>query len=143
MRRLARRARVLLLTTPAQRRAHALAVARLDARRPGWEHELVLGALRMSSGVHCVLGQLYGEYGAGLRTLYGVWHYRSFAINPGLRAFDARFPRLLWLTEVRDRRERAAVVPPDDPPTAVVDDACDDHESCPGCSLVHVLTDAP
>ena len=34
----------------------------LDERKPGWEREIDLNILRMSSCHQCVLGQIYGNY---------------------------------------------------------------------------------
>lgn len=41
-------------------------VALLDAYVPGWETQLNLDDLNMSSGDYCVLGQMYGDYMSGL-----------------------------------------------------------------------------
>lgn len=134
MRRLARRARVLLLTTPSQRRAHRVAARRLDAARPGWHDELDLRTLCMSSGTRCVLGQLYGDYDHGLTALYGSRRHVLMSIGPGARAFGGAFPRVLWDAEVRDRRdrrERAAVVALH----VLLATVRDDREAC--CSVDH------
>lgn len=136
MSRLARRARVMLLTTPSQRRAHRVAVRRLDAARPGWHDELDLRTLRMSSGTRCVLGQLYGSYDHGLTALYGSRYHVLTSIGPGARAFSGAFPRVLWDAEVRDRRERAAVVALH----VLLATARDDREAC--CSVDHDLEPA-
>jgi hypothetical protein len=38
----------------------------LDERRPGWDQEINLANLKISSCRNCVLGQLYGDYHLGL-----------------------------------------------------------------------------
>ena len=49
------------MTVSTQERVTAGAFA-LDAAKPGWENQIDLDRLDVSSPVNCVLGQLYGEY---------------------------------------------------------------------------------
>lgn len=41
----------------------------LDEHRPGWAEEINLDTLRILSCTECVLGQVYGRYGVGLKEL--------------------------------------------------------------------------
>lgn len=47
----------------------AKGAALLDERYPNWENEIELAKLNMSSIDSCVLGQVYGDYLAGLQEL--------------------------------------------------------------------------
>jgi hypothetical protein len=51
-------------TVPVQRMAE-----RLDEERPGWFKEINLGTLAMEDCQNCVVGQLYGDYTAGMGEL--------------------------------------------------------------------------
>ena len=48
----------------------ARGVELLDAVRPGWRGEIQRVRLDMADGFHCILGQLYGDYGNGLDALW-------------------------------------------------------------------------
>ena len=45
----------------------AKGAAFLDEREPGWDTRIDLGILSLDSSCRCVLGQLHGGYGDGLR----------------------------------------------------------------------------
>lgn len=47
----------------------AAGAARLDKRCPGWADEIDLDTLNLNHGCLCILGQLYGSYVSGARTL--------------------------------------------------------------------------
>ena len=53
------------MTTIAERVARGAAF--LDEREPGWDARIDLDTLSLDSPCCCVLGQLHGGYGAGLR----------------------------------------------------------------------------
>jgi hypothetical protein len=47
----------------------AAGAAFLDEHRPGWRGRVEAHALDMGDAEHCVLGQLFGDFGAGLDAL--------------------------------------------------------------------------
>jgi hypothetical protein len=49
----------------------AEAAKRLDKEKPGWEGKININTLDMTNYRLCILGQLYGEYDIGQRTLFG------------------------------------------------------------------------
>jgi len=84
----------------------------LDERRPGWAEDIDLELLDMTSGWHCVLGQLYGDYYDGLEHMDPDLRYRitdfsgrdhGFTLNMwGTNDDDEDWYRLheLWRQEV-------------------------------------------
>lgn len=42
----------------------------LDEKTPGWEKKIDFDTLRLNSFMNCVLGQVYGDYFQGVRTLF-------------------------------------------------------------------------
>lgn len=82
----------------------------LDESRPGWEREIILEYLNMSSCVCCILGQLYGDYYGGLSRL---------AIESGVAtdhlgfsdfgSLDYATLAAAWRVEIRARLERGAI----------------------------------
>ncbi len=43
----------------------------LDEKVPGWREKIDLDSLDVGNHSSCILGQLYGEYSAGMRLLLG------------------------------------------------------------------------
>ncbi len=43
--------------------------ALLDRKRPGWANKVVAETLDMREGEQCVLGQIFGDFDAGLRKI--------------------------------------------------------------------------
>lgn len=79
----------------------------LDRETPGWDKDIDLDALRLSSCEQCVLGQLYGTWGDGLDFL--DLHDDS-AARLGFQLYEgeANLYGVLtaaWLTAIRARRE--------------------------------------
>lgn len=57
-------------TTQEQARKRVAAgVAFLDKKSPGWRKKIDLRYFNVASGQQCVLGQLHGSYGNGIRAL--------------------------------------------------------------------------
>lgn len=46
-----------------------LGISLLDRENPGWRYDIDLDNLKMYDSEHCILGQLYGGYNAGLHAL--------------------------------------------------------------------------
>lgn len=55
--------------SPSPRERVARGAEFLDEHRPGWRSEINLADLDLESTCGCVLGQLFGTYGDGLRAL--------------------------------------------------------------------------
>ena len=43
--------------------------ALLDERLPGWRDHIDPATLELADGCHCILGQLFGDYGKGIDIL--------------------------------------------------------------------------
>jgi hypothetical protein len=54
--------------------------ALLDERLPGWREVIDPDTLELADGCHCILGQLFGDYGKGIDIL---------AVNPVRHGFVA------------------------------------------------------
>lgn len=93
----------------------------LDEREPGWAQRIDVQGLEMSACKACVLGQLYGDFGAGMDRLWGsklsalgeasaskmhgfgvadLTEPEEFYLEVGLR-YDTL--RVLWLEQIRER----------------------------------------
>ena len=125
-----RRARRLAaLTLDAARARAARGAALLDDRDPGWAERVDPGALHLSDGEACVLGQLWGEYRHGL----GRARVLDFSSAPGrfvspvdlgfqavgdlgdaAEALDYTFLTRAWRDEVAHRQPEAG--PPNSAP---------------------------
>ena len=91
----------------------------LDEKRPGWENEIDVDRLDMNNFKNCVLGQVYGEYDAGLVQL-GIRILSTEAIRSGFDAvtrescpettFSGRYNALTedWKQQIADRQPQAA-----------------------------------
>lgn len=86
------------MTSPLQRLELRLAVRRLDRVVPGWRARVDPATLDMHCVEDCVLGQLFGDYDAGLRAV-GARPWTIFDA-----AFHGGFPVHLWLAELRPAR---------------------------------------
>ena len=79
----------------------ARGAALLDAKRPGWEHEIDLRRLDLGSWCDCVVGQLFGDYSDGLGALgihyWGISH--GFSSGSGMYAGLTR----AWKRLIRER----------------------------------------
>jgi hypothetical protein len=82
--------------------------ALLDAQSPGWEKKIDPGTLDISSIDNCVLGQVYGSYGNGLRVLGGEKETVpiGFSINHGFACTEDAYE---WVRLI-DKRELARSV---------------------------------
>jgi len=78
----------------------------LDEERPGWAEEIDRKRLDMGSPYTCILGQLYGSYGAGLYALRS-----RFSFNLGFSVISRCELRSPVLNQVWDEliEERLAV----------------------------------
>jgi hypothetical protein len=85
--------------TRVERVAFYLAVRRLSTAVPAWRDRVDPDRLDMTCADRCVLGQVFGDYGAGLTALENVvlpeFHDRAFAPD---------FPVAPWLAELRRYR---------------------------------------
>lgn len=71
--------------------------AYLDASDPGWRDRIDAGSLELSDGAHCVLGQLHGEFRAGLlRTR--IWDASS---APNTKLFGVASPEELGFFAIK------------------------------------------
>lgn len=73
---MSRRKNTIEPTTPVAQRVDN-GVAALDAKAPGWRSKIDGERLRLSSHVQCVLGQVFGDYEAGLAVL-GLTELEAF-----------------------------------------------------------------
>lgn len=85
--------------------------ALLDLRCPGWEDGIELDTLDVGLSGECVLGQLYGDYGAGLTAigLAGTTdERRAHGFTVRLGSFDTA-PELTdaWRRLIEERRAEA------------------------------------
>ncbi len=83
----------------------------MDQIRHGWFNEIRLDDLDISSGKHCIMTQIYGDYWRGLRKI-GILEQSSFFIpirygfDPGFGIgmfFSGRLTRA-WRREIERRR---------------------------------------
>jgi hypothetical protein len=82
----------------------------LDMDRPGWEREIDVSDLAMSSCDRCILGQLYRDFYSGLRRLSLA--FGRMAWDHGFTGFGMEEFACLasaWRREIRARLEREAV----------------------------------
>jgi len=94
------------ITLEAARERVARGAATLDASDPGWPSRINPATLELSDGAHCVLGQLHGEFRAGLlRTR--IWDASS---APRLRLLSATSPEDLGFHARRDGGEGLAAL---------------------------------
>lgn len=70
----------------------------LDERVPGWHDKIDLTTIEIVSGTRCILGQLYGTYGIGLKELSLNESYR-FGFTAGSDDLNQA-----WRDEVARRR---------------------------------------
>jgi hypothetical protein len=78
------------------------AAALLDRVVPGWAARVDTATLDLTSSYHCVLGQVFGDYGRGdwlLRQREGFSYYLSAA-----RAFCDNRDREQWVRLIEARR---------------------------------------
>lgn len=75
----------------------------LDRVRPGWANEVNTKTLDLENARNCVLGQVYGDYGFGLRRLDCDVNTLVFVNN---RAF-----RKSWILEINKRVEESVKQP--------------------------------
>ncbi|HYE80030.1 MAG TPA: hypothetical protein VEI97_18785 [bacterium] len=61
-----------MITQEMARERVARGAALLDEQAPGWAEKVNVGWLDMSYATRCVLGQLYGNYDAGMAVLFPV-----------------------------------------------------------------------
>jgi hypothetical protein len=79
----------------AHRRAVLAAANLLDRRQPDWRSRVRPDLLDMADEHMCVLGQVFGDYLAGMIALYDT-PYRRHVAGPSVTAFDGDFPAGLW-----------------------------------------------
>lgn len=96
------------------RRRAARGADRLDIECPGWAKGINENILDLRSGLDCVLGQVFGNYGKGLRQLnldsfFGpVRHGFHVSILPGKQK-AARRQKVAWIPLIQERKAAAAV----------------------------------
>jgi hypothetical protein len=81
--------------------------ALLDERVPGWMERINLERLRLEDCRACVLGQLYGGFGAGLRALDLHWpDPETLGFCKAGRPTDSNYLRLTaaWRALISERR---------------------------------------
>lgn len=81
----------------------------LNENYPGWEDDIDLDKLSMRSCKHCILGQLFGSYRTGFRSISlqanNLYKYGFEAIHTGTA--DHRkyaFLTMTWITAIKNRR---------------------------------------
>lgn len=97
--------------------------ALLDRERPGWEEDVDLGRLQMTSTCDCILGQIFGTYTSGFKELVRNLpsQFLFSSRDHGFTADGAPTapPALLgewidlgnaWAAEIERRRKAAAVL---------------------------------
>lgn len=85
--------------------------ALLDEKVPGWWERIDLEQLQLSSCIRCVLGQLFGIYGQGIRELGDSIRLVADAIRHGLFVFDAADYEPLtaaWKQLIQQRRQKVS-----------------------------------
>jgi hypothetical protein len=70
--------------------------ALLDEERPNWFEEIDLDELKMANCNHCILGQIYGEYDAGIEVLSGEGIEEIYGPDQG---FDREYHLISTKTE--------------------------------------------
>lgn len=75
------------------------AAKQLDAHQPGWADKIDLKKFDIAYYKTCILGQLYGEYEIGLRTLYGV--STDSVVRDTILGQNA--PESEWIKEISSR----------------------------------------
>lgn len=68
----------------------------LDERVPGWRERIDLDRLDMGNSLHCILGQCFGSYFDGLRTLDLSTDSAYGFLGPGTAAWRE------YLTEAKE-----------------------------------------
>lgn len=94
-----------------ERLAVRAAVRRLDAVRPGWRAAVDRDRLCMTDGYRCVLGQVFGDYVAGLVALGLTTSFLSANGHLADSAFRCDFPVEPWLVELDRDPAVAEAVP--------------------------------
>ena len=85
----------------------------MDRKRPGWHNEIDLALLNIECGVHCILGQIYHDYGDGTHHI-GINENQERQYNLGFMATPInkteKYRQLTaaWKMEIRMRRIRVA-----------------------------------
>lgn len=80
----------------------------LDAKNPGWYRYVDTKTLRMFDGRQCVLGQVYGNFGHGLRQLRIAGDPEGYGFMPTGSASDYKL-REAWTVVIETRRIDAGV----------------------------------
>ena len=94
------------ITLASARSRAARGSAYLDMMDPGWRTRINASTLELADGAHCVLGQLHGEFRAGLlRTR--VWDGSS---APSMRLFNSVSPEDLGFRAVSDSGDELAAL---------------------------------
>jgi hypothetical protein len=83
--------------------------ALLDRARPGWEREVSLDRLAMSSCNRCILGQVYGDYVDGLVSLnlFGAAAEYGFSFDSRDTFIDSADLADAWHALIRRRTATA------------------------------------
>ncbi len=77
------------------------AVKLLDAAVPGWYNRINLDSLDMGEASTCILGQLYRNYNAGIRELFGSNHLYQHAAD---RIFGTYASLASWKEWIKSRK---------------------------------------
>lgn len=58
-------------------------IALLDKKKPGWRNKVNINELQMHDCSACILGQVFGNYGLGLKYLCGGWTFDVIKYSNG------------------------------------------------------------
>lgn len=74
------------------------AMDQLDRAKPDWRESVHLEKLSLDSWYFCILGQVFGNYDAGIKALYGKAPFDvTERENPEIVVFTSDVPPRLWL----------------------------------------------
>lgn len=93
-----------MVRDPAASRAYVEQVAQvLDRRQPGWAQRVDITSLSLTSGMRCIVGQVYGEW-----DVYVAHRLLNEAGHPHAAVFTLPHFESAWRDAIIQRRHKAA-----------------------------------